>query len=273
MRRRVAQGAVLLAILSWAIAPPRPIVVLGPQQHVITANPKIGVHTRLENEVDEWKIKRSLEMVREMGAPWIVEYFPWAFYEQEKGRFNWNHADTVVNHATRQGLTVIARLGFVPEWARPVTFVAEDGRTHNTTYAYLDEEHYADFGDYVYAFVKHFKGRVRYVVIWNEPNLSLEWGYRHVDPASYTRLLKVAYARAKEADPEVQVLGGALGPTLSPDGSPWGLDDLLYLQRMYDAGAADAFDILAAHAYGWKFPADDPPAEDKVNFRRLELLR
>jgi hypothetical protein len=48
------------------------------QQRVETTNPKAGIHTRLTDEVEVWKIKRTLEMVREMGAPWIVEYFPWA---------------------------------------------------------------------------------------------------------------------------------------------------------------------------------------------------
>ena len=47
-------------------------IELGPQQAVTTVNPKMGVHTRLTDEVEAWKIKRTLEMVREMGAPWIT---------------------------------------------------------------------------------------------------------------------------------------------------------------------------------------------------------
>ncbi|MFB0545613.1 MAG: beta-galactosidase [Anaerolineae bacterium] len=261
--RYIIQGVAAFIFLTLAGAPPGPIVTLGPQRHVVTINPKMGVHTRLTDEVEEWKIKRTLEMVREMGASWIVEYFPWAYYEPRKGRFNWDHPDMVVDHARTQGLTVIARLGLVPEWARP----------EDTTDLYLDEEHYEDFGDYVYAFMSHFKGRVRHIIIWNEPNISLEWGYRPVDPAAYTELLKVAYARVKEADPDVQVLAGALAPTLAPEGSEWGMEDLIYLRQMYEAGAKDYFDMLAIHAYGWKFPLDDPPAKDKVNFRRAELIR
>lgn len=253
----------LLAVGLFLIWRARTAVPLGPQRTVQTVNPKMGVHTRLTDEVEPWKIKRTLQMVREMGAPWVVEYFPWAYHEPAPGRFDWAHADLVVDHAVTQGLTVIARLGFVPTWARPL----------DTTFLYLDEVHYADFGRYVYEFVRHFKGRVHYLIIWNEPNLALEWGYRPVDAAAYTELLKVSYAQAKAADPDVQVLGGALAPTLAPAGSAYGLDDLVYLQQMYDAGAAPFFDILAAHAYGWVFDANDPPASDVVNFRRVELLR
>jgi hypothetical protein len=51
------------------------------------------------------------------------------------------------------------------------------------------------------------------------------------------------------------------------------MDDLSYLQGMYEAGAAPYFDVLAVHAYGWRFPPDEPAAPDVVNFRRCELLR
>ncbi len=257
------RGAVVMVVLVFAAAVPKPIIIMGPPHQVRTVNPKMGVHTRLTDEVEEWKIQRTLALVREMGAPWIVEYFPWGYIEPAKGQFSWQHADTVVNHAVNQGLTVIARLDFVPEWARP----------ENTTFRYLDEEHYRDYGDFVYAFVDHFKGRVDYFVIWNEPNLSFEWGYRPVDPEAYTELLKLAYSRAKEANPDCHILSGGLAPTIAREGNEWGLSDLIFLQRMYDAGAKDYFDIMAIHAYGYVFPPDDPPAENKINLARAELIR
>ena len=73
--------ALLLIVVLAAGIPFSPLVALGPQQQVRHANPKMGIHTRLTDEVEPWKIKRTLEMVREMGTPWIVEYFPWAYYE------------------------------------------------------------------------------------------------------------------------------------------------------------------------------------------------
>ena len=253
----------LLVLLVVIGRPQGQIVLVGPRQVVRTRNPRIGVHTRLTDEVEEWKVKRTLEMVREMGAPWIVEYFPWGYYEPEKGRYDWAHPDMVVDHAVAQGLTVIARVDFVPSWARPT----------ETTFRYLDEERFADYGDFIYAFVDHFRGRVSHILIWNEPNLSFEWGYRAVDPDSYTRLLKHAYRRAKEANPDVRVLAAGLAPTLAPPGSEWGMNDLEYLQRMYDAGVKGHFDLMAVHAYGWRFSPDDPADGEIINFARAELVR
>jgi hypothetical protein len=244
----------LLLLFFWSLNRlPKRLVVYGPQQAVETLNPKIGVHTRLTDEVEEWKIQRTLQMVREMGSPWVVEYFPWGYYEPAKGRYQWGHPDAVVNHASAQGLTVIARLDFVPEWARPP----------ETTYRYLDRDHYADYGDFVYAFVSHFAGKVKYIVVWNEPNLAFEWGYRLPDPPAYAQLLCLAYRRAKEANPEVQVLAAGLAPTLAPPGSEWGMDDLVFLQRMLDAGAGACFDGLAIHAYGLTLPPTIPPTPER----------
>lgn len=262
--RNIAAAAVAaLLILVLVGRAGRPWVEFGPQQRVITTNPKMGVHTRLTDEVEPWKIQRTFEMVREMGATWVVEYFLWAAHEPQRGVYDWSHADLVVDHAVNQGLTVIARLGYVPEWARP----------KDATHLYLDDEGYAAFARFAAAFARHFEGRVRYIIVWNEPNLSQEWGYREPDPAEYTLLLRAAYAAIKAAAPQMEVLGGALAPTLAPPGSQWAMDDLIYLQGMYDAGAKDAFDILAAHAYGWTFAADAEPGLDSVNWRRVELLR
>jgi len=244
-------------------APPQRLVTLDSPQTVVTANPLIGVHTRLTDEVEEWKVQRTFQLVREMGSPWAVEYFPWAYYEPARGRYDWSHPDMVVRHAANQGVRLIARIDYVPAWARPA----------DTTFRYIDSDHYADYAAFVAAFVGRYHGLIDHVIIWNEPNLSFEWGYRPPDPAAYTALLQTAYSAAKAANPDVQVLAAGLAPTLAPPGSEWGMDDLVYLQRMYDAGAAQWMDGLAIHAYGLTSPADEPAAADQVNFRRAELIR
>lgn len=253
----------ILCLILPLLLPPPHLITPGSPQTVHTTQPILGVHTRLTDEVEEWKIQRSLQMVREMGASWIVEFFPWAYYHSEGGGFAWSHPDMVVHHANAQGLQVIARLGLTPEWARPP----------DTPLTYLDENSYEDFAVYAAAFAKRYQNQVDYIIIGNEPNLSYEWGYRPTQPKDYVDLLKVVYPAVKEANPDIQVLAGALAPTIEPEGSPWGLNDLLYLEGMYEAGAADYFDGLAVHSYGLTFPPELEPSADMLNFRRVELLR
>lgn len=235
--------------------PPTPLTVK-------TTNPKLGLHTRLADEVEPAKVARSLRMVREMGAPWIVETFPWAYIEPEPGRFDWRHATMVVNQAHQQGLQVIARLDFVPAWARPA----------GSSTRYLDEAHYEDYARFAAAFARRYRGRVDHIIVWNEPNLAFEWGERPPDPAAYAGLLRTVYPQIKEANPEAVVLAAGLAPTTELPGNERAYNDLLYLQAIYDAGGQPYFDALAAHAYGHRVPLAQPPDPGKVNFRRVELL-
>jgi polysaccharide biosynthesis protein PslG len=259
---RLLRLILLVALL--ALIQPAPILItFGEPQVVQSTQPLLGVHTRLTDEVEEWKIQRSLQLVREMGATHIVEFFPWAYYHAEDGGFAWAHPDMVVNHAHAQGLPVYARLGLTPHWARP----------SDTPLNYLEPAHYGDFATYAAAFAERYEGKVVGIIVWNEPNLSFEWGYRPTTAVEYVNLLKETYTAVKAVNPDMLILGGALAPTLEPEGSPWGLNDLIYLQQMYDAGAADYMDALAVHTYGFRFPPTSDPAPDLLNYRRVELLR
>ncbi len=255
--------AALLVTLLAAIQPAPILITPGPPQTVQSKHPIVGVHTRLTDEVEEWKIQRTLQMVREMGATTIVELFPWAYYHAADGGFAWDHPDMVINHAHAQGLTVIARLGLTPSWARP----------EETPLNYLDEESYDDFATYAAAFAERYRGKVDSIIVWNEPNLAFEWGYRQTTAADYVTLLRTVHTAVKAVNPEMQILAGALAPTLEPEGSPWGLNDLVYLEQMYAAGAAEVMDGLAVHTYGFKFPPEFEPQTDLLNFRRVELIR
>jgi hypothetical protein len=253
----------LIVVVIVLIQPAPLLVIPGPQQTVQTKHPIFGVHTRLTDEVEPWKIQRTLQMVREVGAGWIVEFFPWAYYHAADGGIAWQHPDLVVEHAAAQGLTVVARLGLTPEWARPP----------DTPLNYLDASAYEDFAEFAAAFAQRYEGTVTHIIILNEPNLSYEWGYRKVPPEEYVELLKVVYPAIKAASPGTQVLAGALAPTVEPSDSPWAYNDLDYLDGIYEAGGAAFFDGLAVHAYGLTFPALSEPDESVLNFRRVELLR
>lgn len=273
----LGRGSILI-LLFWVWAAPQPLfrplyppqdsIPLDPPQTVETLDPRVCVHTRLTDEVEEIKIQRTLRLVREMGATTIVELFPWDRVENARGEYDWSHPDLRIKHAINQGLTVIARIGLVPLWAR------DEGDKVLTTLNYLPEREFQAFADFVGAFAARYRGQVDHIIIWNEPNLNFEWGERPPDPVAYTRLLKLAYDSAHAANPDVVILGGALAVTLEPPGAAGaGWQDIDFLREMYKAGAAEAFDILALHIYGFAYPPRMAPAADILNFRRLELLR
>jgi polysaccharide biosynthesis protein PslG len=234
-----------------------------------------GANFFLTREVEPWKRERTVQMAEQAGLGWVKQQFNWAEIESSrKGEFidpvsggsSWTKFDQIVDLCRSYGLQVIARLDSAPAWARPPGTSAETPPTYFT-----------DFGDFVYAFVKHFQGRVQYIQIWNEPNIYPEWGEQPVDPVAYTEMLRIAYQRAKEADPNVHVLSAPLATTLGephPEAGKWrSMPELDYLEAMYKAGAGDYFDILSANAFGFDLPPEDPPDPSVLNFRRVELQR
>ncbi len=234
-----------------------------------------GANFFLAREVEPWKRERTVVMAQQAGLGWAKLQFAWAEIEpHRKGEFidpvtggsSWAKFDQIVDLCREHGLQVIVRLDRAPAWARLPDTRPETPPTD-----------FEDFGDFIYAFVDHFRGRVQYIQIWNEPNIYPEWGEQAVDPVAYTRMLQIAYRRAKEADPNVYVLSAPLAITLGephPEPGKWrSMPDLEFLEAMYQAGAGDYFDILSANAFGFDLPPEDPPSPDVLNFRRVELQR
>ncbi|HZU06734.1 MAG TPA: cellulase family glycosylhydrolase [Chloroflexota bacterium] len=224
---------------------------------------------------------RDLEKVRDLGFGWIRQLFQWRNIEgADKGQFDWSEADRIVQAATNAGIKIIARLDYSPEWSQRVP--APNGPPDDLT----------DFADFVYAFVQRYGpsstagvGRVDAIEVWNEPNLTREWGGRPIDQqqaAEYVRMLKLAYQAAKQADPNIVVVSAGLTPTGTQDPAVAQPDDV-YLQWMYDAGAAAYFDVLGAHGAGYRAPPEMSPEEvaadpsygghPSFSFRRVEQLR
>jgi len=221
-------------------------------------------------------IGRDLELAKAAGFTWIKQMFQWNYIERDgKGTFLWDEPDRLVRAANNYGLKIVARVDYSPEWAMA------PGASGNAPPA-----NYADFGDFIYALVSRYKtgspyGQIGAYEIWNEPNLAREWGGKTPNAAEYVQLLKAAYTAAKRADPKAVVISAGLSPTgtVSPEARP----DDTYLAEMYQAGAKDYFDVLGAHAAGYKAPPEMSPDEVAANkeyggerffcFRRVEDLR
>jgi len=165
--------------------------------------------------------------------------------------------------AEDHGIQLLVRLDDPPNWA----YASEEPVTHLGPPDDLEA-----YGDFVAAVVERYCGRVRYYQVWNEPNIYPEWGEGDVDPLGYAELIGVAAQRAREACDDVVIVSAALAPTTEAGGR--NMDDLEYMQALYDAGWADDFDVLAVNAFGlWTGPTDRRVSPDRTNFSRAMLAR
>ena len=227
-----------------------------------------GVNMFLHKEVERWKKEQSLMMIQEAGIGWIKQQFPWEEIEQPRkgqywdtkyGQSTWDKFDEIVDLAEEHGLGVIARLDRPPAWAR------SDKAQHKRP-----PDNFDDYGDFVHTVVSRYRERVEHFQIWNEPNLGSEWTGR-VEPDGYAQLLRIAYTRAKEANPQAVVMCAPLA--INMEQGPVNLNELDYLDRLYLAGAQPHFDVMLANAYGMDRPPTDPPSPTELNFQRVALLR
>ena len=236
-----------------------------------------GVNTFLHQEVEPSKRERQIQMIADAGFKWIRQ--PWPWYDIEvsaKGNFSdtrnginaWAKYDNIVDLAAQHDLKIIARLEAPPAWAH------QGYKDLGTLGPPAD---FNDFADFVGTTVLRYKGRIRYYQIWNEPNIYPEWGEQRSNPEDYTKMLCAAYTRAKLADPSVVIVAAALAPTISQDGGGFaggGLNDLIFLQRMYNAGAGKCFDVAAAQGYGlFSGPWDGRQNPLQTNVARHVLMR
>ena len=262
-RRSMLRAAAVAALLPAACADPS--TPTGGE----TDENRWGANTFLHLDSDRWRKQKTLEMAARAGLGWIKQHFPWEDIESlDKGQFlnptwkhpTWDKYDEIVDLADENGLKIIARVDRTPAWARP-----EDS-TPTEPPADLD-----DFGDFVTAIVRRYRGRVRHFQIWNEPNLAAEWGGKPPDATHYVKLLETAFSAAVGVDPETVILAAPLAATLEM--SDRARNELVYLQQVYDAGGGDYFHIHSANAFGLAFPPEAPPDPKVLNFRRVELSR
>ncbi len=188
---------------------------------------------------------RDMGLVRDAGFGWIKVNFGWRDIEGAgKGHLDWTVPDRIVTQAQQYGLKIVVRVDHQPVWAS----TANNGPPAN----------YEDYGDLLHAMAGRYRGRIHAYEIWNEPNLAREWGDRPPNAAEYVALLEIANRRIKAADPEAIVISAGLAPT-----SRWddvAVPDTIFLQQMYDAGAAPHFDVLGVHGAGYKAPPEVAPA-------------
>jgi hypothetical protein len=234
-----------------------------------------GINTFLHDEVEIEKRDETLRLIAEAGFHWVREEFPWEDIEihgrgdfadrrnDPEGIDAWAKYDNIVDLVETYDLELIVRLSNPPAWSRAGGDAVGD---------FAPPDDIADFVRFAVTVAERYRGRIHYYQVWNEPNIYPEWGEQIVNPEQYADLLCRTYRALKEVDPSIVVLSGTLAPTSALDGRDF--NDYIFLQRMYNAGAGDCFDILTMQGYGlWSGPTDRRMDPVIVNYGRSQFIR
>ena len=226
-------------------------VVAAPSVRLVEGNrvasPSAAVHVFLWGNPDT--TERDLQLAKNAGFTWVKQRFEWRYIEKtRKNAFEWDEPDRVVDAINRAGLGMIARIDNQPEWARRDGIFPASG----------PPDQMEDWKDYVEEIAERYKGKIQAYEIWNEPNITREWGGAPPDPAAYTQMLRVSYEAIKKVDPNALVISAGLSPTTEQ--TDRAIPDSVFLRGMYQAGAGAYFDALGIHAPGFKAEPEADPA-------------
>jgi polysaccharide biosynthesis protein PslG len=221
---------------------------------------------------DYTRAAKNLDMVRLMVFSHVKQIFAWEDLEPAPGEWDFRRADEILEEIERRDLELVVRLSDAPEWSHP----SVEGRK-DEDFIDAPPDDYALFGEYCRQIATRYKGRIAAYQIWNEPNLSREWGNRAPDAKAYVELLKVCSEAIRAADPAAILISSGLSPTGTHDDTAH--RDDLFLQAMYNEGFQQYIDVVGVHAPGFSPPEYGPDDAERdgrgrwATFRRVEDLR
>jgi len=166
--------------------------------------------------------ERDVILMKKAGISWVRMDFLWQEIEPSPGKFDFAKYDEIVELLKKYGIGILGILHYNTPW--------------NSDAWNEPPKDNSLFVNYATRVISHYKGSVKYWEVWNEPDSATYWN-KQDGLKGYCRLLKEVYAAAKKADPQCKVLNGGLA------------NGLLSVNRLYDDGTKDSFDILNIHIF------------------------
>ena len=189
-----------------------------------------GINTAFQPHTPN--LEAILQKMQEAGIKWGRQDFTWRRIEKEKGQYQFQDYDRLVDLCRKYGLLLFGNLAYAPGF--------HDPRTPEGVEAYCN---------FVRQTVKHFAGKVKYWQIWNEPN----GGFWKGTPVEYARLLAAAGKAIHQANPDAKVLGLNMA-----------FCDVIWAEKILNLVPHDCFDIACFHPYR-------PPSAPEEPFDWWEL--
>ncbi len=177
---------------------------------------------------------KAYDKVAELGVKWVRIQSGWARTEQAKGQYDFAWLDNVVDNLLKRGLVPWICLcygnGLYDEKAAKVFGAVGCPPIHS-------QEAKTAWHNYVKATTEHFKGRVAYYEVWNEPDGN--WCWKHgADAREYGEFVIATAKAARAGDDSVKIIGGAQCRR-----------DLHFMDIAFATGMGHYIDAVTFHEY------------------------
>lgn len=196
-------------------------------------NSKMGIgFEKLDRDV--FDPEKAYDRVGELGVKWVRIQSGWQRTETEKGVYDFEWIDKIVDNLIARGL-------------QPWICLCYGNKLYSEDAAKVfgavgvppifDDESKNAWANYVKAVVTRYKGKVNLFEVWNEPDG--KWCWKHGVNATELGNFTVATAKAvKEANPDAKVVGGVCCHT-------W----LWFVNEALKTGMGEYIDYVSYHQY------------------------
>lgn len=168
----------------------------------------VDVHT--EQEADEF-----VDQNTNLGLKWVrlsIDWFDWNQVDWSRGEYSKYYIDPNQDRA----LTGLVENGIKIMYTLVFWDVESRGKEEEAGYSrFKTEDEVQRYLDYVQFIVHHFKDRIEYYEILNEPNIG-EGTQQYVQVADYINLVERTVPVIRQEYPQAKIVAGAVTPLSEP---------------------------------------------------------
>ena len=177
---------------------------------------------------------------------WFSDFI-WNNLEPQKGQWQWKRMDDYVDKCENEDIEILGVLGYPSRWASQEPTAEERAKWVRDEYRpnRWKPADYEEWENYVYTVVDRYKGRIKYWEVYNEVNFHPPYTPAAFSGSTeeYAELLRIAYAAAKRADPDCEILISGFS---APSGAVDSEMPLEFVKSKYETGYYDIFNV---HGY------------------------
>jgi hypothetical protein len=160
--------------------------------------------------------------------------------------------DSFVTNLVSNDIAIIYQLTFWDKANHPAGW--------NVQPRFKTEEEISRYLEYVRFIVSHFKGRVRYYELWNEPDIPGPLQY--IEPEDYIELAKRTIPVIKEIDPQAKIVIGGTSGSYEPRSQE-------YLFKILNSDLMPMADVISWHPLYGNVPGSGPFPEYYASYPSL----
>ena len=203
---------------------------------------------------DFWDWEKAYPWLKQLGPKWARVQTGWAKTEQEKGVYDFAWLDKIVDD--------LLAINIVPwlscSYGNLLYPEGESSNGATNAVPIWNQAQRDAWQAYLAKLAEHFKGRVQYFEIWNEPDIDAFWGPKESCPADYATLVKLSAPVIRMHNPDAKIIGGVIAYSARYCG-------FSFLDGALKSGMAEHVDVITYHSY-------DPCPELLTNLE-IEKLR